>query len=116
MASWAGIGEAARLWRPFYERAPARGEGKTLTRTIRFLLFFIMAATLTVSAQTPDNHPSDKNPTLGAPDSAAVGVQKGSENPVAQVRLAKSWEYGPFVNWGTGIGDRSNFKFLWVGF
>ena len=37
-------------------------------------------------------------------------------NPVARVRDAKSWEYGPFVNWGTGVGDRSNFKFLSGGF
>jgi hypothetical protein len=37
-------------------------------------------------------------------------------SPVEQVREAKSWEYGPFVNWGTGIGDRSSYKFLSVGF
>lgn len=39
-----------------------------------------------------------------------------AENPVAQVRDARSWEYGPFVNWGTGIGDRSDYKFFWGGF
>jgi hypothetical protein len=27
-----------------------------------------------------------------------------------------SWEYGPFVNWGTGVGDRSDYKFFWGGF
>jgi hypothetical protein len=69
-------------------------EGITLTRTIRFLLFVIMAGSLTASAQT----------------------QNDSVNPVAQVRQAKSWEYGPFVNWGTGVGDRSDFKFLSLGF
>ncbi len=37
-------------------------------------------------------------------------------NPVAQVRNLKSWEYGPFVNWGTGVGDRSDYKFFWGGF
>jgi hypothetical protein len=37
-------------------------------------------------------------------------------NPVADVREARSWEYGPFVNWGSGIGDRANYKFLWAGF
>ncbi len=25
-------------------------------------------------------------------------------------------EYGPFANWGTGVGDRSDFKFFWAGF
>ena len=37
---------------------------------------------------------------------------KYADNPVAQVREAKSWEYGPFINWGTGVGNRSEFKFL----
>lgn len=27
-----------------------------------------------------------------------------------------SWEYGPFINWGTGVGNRSDYKFLWGGF
>jgi hypothetical protein len=36
-------------------------------------------------------------------------------DPVAQVRENKSWEYGPFVNYGVGIGDRSQYKFLWGG-
>jgi len=62
----------------------------------------MMAGTLTASAQTSDN--------------AAVGGHDAAVNPVAQVRQAKSWEYGPFVNWGTGVGDRSDFKFLSLGF
>jgi hypothetical protein len=36
-------------------------------------------------------------------------------NPVARIRNNMSWEYGPFVNWGTGVGDRSSYKFLWAG-
>jgi hypothetical protein len=36
-------------------------------------------------------------------------------NPVAQVRAHRSWEYGPFVNWGTGLGNRDNFKFFFTG-
>jgi len=36
-------------------------------------------------------------------------------NPVAQVRDAKSWEYGPFVNWGSGVGNRSAYRFFWAG-
>jgi len=42
-------------------------------------------------------------------DAAAV-------DPVAHVRGARSWEYGPFLNYGTGVGDRSDFKFFWGGF
>src|SRR5271157_4032125 len=36
-------------------------------------------------------------------------------SPVAQVRDAKSWEFGPFVSGGTGIGDRSDYRFLSAG-
>jgi len=36
-------------------------------------------------------------------------------NPVESVRYNKSWEYGPFVNWGTGVGNRSDYKFFWAG-
>jgi lipid A 3-O-deacylase len=71
---------------------------KELTRTANFLLFVLMAGGLIASAETPAD-------TAGA-----------AANPVAQVRQAKSLEYGPFVNWGTGVGDRSDFKFFWAGF
>ncbi|MGH9605069.1 MAG: acyloxyacyl hydrolase [Terracidiphilus sp.] len=39
-----------------------------------------------------------------------------ASNPVAQVRDNMSWEYGPFINWGSGVGNRSDYKFLWGGF
>jgi len=39
-----------------------------------------------------------------------------SSSPVAEVRQNRSWEYGPFVNYGNGVGDRSDFHFLWAGF
>ncbi len=38
-----------------------------------------------------------------------------ADDPVAQVRKQQSWEFGPFVNWGTGVGSRSDFKFLSAG-
>jgi hypothetical protein len=47
---------------------------------------------------------------------AAAQTPPAVDNPVAQVRDARSWEYGPFVNGGTGVGDRSDFKFFWAGF
>lgn len=37
---------------------------------------------------------------------------KPTESPVAEVRDGRSWEYGPFINWGKGVGDRSDFNFL----
>jgi hypothetical protein len=46
-----------------------------------------------------------------------AGSQRSVEtNPVAQVREAKSWEYGPFVNYGNGAGERSDYKFFLAGF
>jgi hypothetical protein len=61
-----------------------------------------MAGTMIAAAQTS-----------GGPKPAA-GPAAG--NPVAQVRNARSWEYGPFVNYGNGVGDRSQYKFFWAGF
>jgi hypothetical protein len=39
-----------------------------------------------------------------------------ADGPVAQVRNNRSWEYGPFVNGGTGVGNRDNFQFFRAGF
>jgi len=50
-----------------------------------------------------------------SPEGGATTATAATDNPVAAVRDARSWEYGPFVNWGTGVGDRSDFKFLWAG-
>ena len=47
--------------------------------------------------------------------SATPSGSDDSANPVAQVRKARSWEYGPFLNYGNGIGDRSDYKFFWGG-
>ena len=53
--------------------------------------------------------------TAESEDGAALPAPPAAVNPVAEVRNARSWEYGPFVNWGTGVGNRSDFKFLWGG-
>lgn len=45
-----------------------------------------------------------------------AAAQSPGNNPVAEVRDARSWEFGPFVNWGTGVGNRSDFKFFSAGF
>jgi hypothetical protein len=49
------------------------------------------------------------------PGAAPTAVDKSAANPIAQVRQDRSWEYGPFVNGGMGVGNRSDFKFLWAG-
>jgi len=73
-----------------------------LIRTARLFLLILLAGTVLAAAETPSG--------------AAPGSQAAADNPVAQVRQARSWEYGPFVNWGTGVGDRSDYKFFWGGF
>jgi len=52
--------------------------------------------------------------TSGGPATAAAPA---ADNPVAQVRNAKSWEYGPFVSYGNGVGgaQRSQYRFLSAG-
>jgi lipid A 3-O-deacylase len=37
-------------------------------------------------------------------------------NPVAEARDKQLWEMGPFLNYGQGVGERSDFYFLWGGF
>jgi hypothetical protein len=66
-----------------------------------------MAGVLAAGASIAVAQTSAGAATVTAPEAA---------NPVAQIRQDKSWEYGPFVNYGNGIGDRSNYKFLWAGF
>jgi hypothetical protein len=41
---------------------------------------------------------------------------KPIDNPAAEVRAQKSWEFGPFVNGGSGVADRSDYQFFWAGF
>jgi lipid A 3-O-deacylase len=38
------------------------------------------------------------------------------DSPVAEVRNARLWEMGPFAYWGTGIGNRSQYRFFAPGF
>ena len=80
--------------------------------TLRILFLAWIAGTMMAAAQTP---------TSGATGGQSPAVISGPgiqsiDDPVAQVRAARSWEYGPFVNWGTGVGNRSDYKFLWGGF
>jgi lipid A 3-O-deacylase len=69
---------------------------------------------MVAAAQRPGGRLSaSPNPTS---ESNQVIHRDHASDPVAQVRAARSWEYGPFVNWGTGVGNRSAYKFLWAGF
>lgn len=65
------------------------------------LLIASLSAAVTAMGQTPASPPANGG---------------DANSPVAQVRRERSWEYGPFANWGTGLGNRDNFKFFWAGF
>ena len=75
-----------------------------MTRIARLFAFVFMAGTMMAAAQTS-----------GGP---ATASGQAAANPVAQVRDARSWEYGPFVSYGNGMGgdNRSQYKFLNAGF
>ncbi len=45
-----------------------------------------------------------------------MGDDGAANNPVAWVRQNQRWEMGPFLNWGSGVGSRSGYKFFWAGF
>jgi hypothetical protein len=49
-------------------------------------------------------------------ETAAANGNKAAVVPVAQARQQPTWEYGPFINYGNGLGNRSDFKFLSAGF
>lgn len=62
-----------------------------------------------------------QTPTTGASAGQRPEVTVGPgiqslDNPVAEVRSHRSWEYGPFLDWGSGLGNRDNYKFFWGGF
>lgn len=72
-----------------------------MIRTAKLFLFFSLFGGMSAIAQTTQ--------------AAATVRDEPAGSPVAEVRNARPWHYGPFFNWGTGIGDRSDFKFVWVG-
>lgn len=89
-----------------------------MTRIAKLLVFALMAGALAAGAGIAAAQASG-GPAAGTGDKPAAtgaGSHNLPVNPVAQVRDNKSWEYGPFVNGGMGVGNRSDFKFLWAGF
>jgi lipid A 3-O-deacylase len=102
-----------------------------LKRIEGLVLFLLLAGTATVAAQAPQggfvlrgpyqqtmapDGTGEHTATLESVPSDLEGAPPETMNPVAEIRTNRSWEYGPFVNWGTGVGDRANYKFFWGGF
>ena len=94
---------AAFLWR--FKKFHS-GKGRTLTRIVKLFVVGLdggkpaAAGTGIAAAQTSTD---DGGATSSLRHTAEL-------NPVAQVRETKSWEYGPFVNWRNGVGDRARLQ------
>ena len=71
-----------------------------MIRIARLFAFILMTGTMIAAAQ------STGRPATPGPVAA---------NYVAQVRDARTWEFGPFVSGGTGVGDRADYRFLSAG-
>ena len=89
----------------------------TLKRLLKFSLVVLLAAGVVAAAETPKDGTSSSSQD-GAQVSAIIsggGISSLPENPVERVRTHQSWEYGPFVNGGWGLGNRDNFHFFSAG-
>jgi len=62
-----------------------------LTRTLK-VFFLLLCVSFVANSQTPE------------------------QNPVAQVRDHRSWEFGPIAYFGQGTGNRDQFRFFSAGF
>jgi lipid A 3-O-deacylase len=84
-----------------------------LTSTAKFLiLLFTASIAIAASCQSPK---ANAYIPIGTVMSGA-GISSDETSPAAQVRNNKSWEYGPFLQFGNGIGaDRSKYRFFAVG-
>jgi lipid A 3-O-deacylase len=88
--------------------------GEILRRVEGIVLFLLLAGAVMAAAQTGNGTAN----STGADQSTMMmgpGIHS-IPNPVADVRNNRSWEYGPFANFGTGVGDRSDYKFFFAGF
>lgn len=74
------------------------------------VLVMVVAATCAVTPKADAQAFSSSNGAV-----AAAPNVEDADGPVAQVRKNRSWEFGPFVNGGVGLGNRDNYGFFSVG-
>lgn len=77
-----------------------------MTRSSRSFFFALLMGTLVGASVSAAESPVNTSDATAA----------AQADPVAHVREARSWEFGPFVNYGVGVGDRSSYKFFAPGF
>lgn len=84
-----------------------------MTRSLKVLLLFLCAVG-TGGAQEWETSQPYRDPAVG--QHVVVGEAMNGVSPVEEVRERRSWEMGPFAYWGTGFGDRDQFRFFAAGF
>ncbi len=86
---------------------------------MNWCLLILVAAASLACAETP-NGASPHFPLESASQVSTTisggGLSSLPDNPVEGVRKSRSWEFGPFVNGGFGLGNRSDYGFLSLGF
>jgi lipid A 3-O-deacylase len=90
------------MWRPFLRIAYSQKHGrnsKLTSRFNRFLSLMLIIGSLLAAAE----------------HAKAAPAPQDTDSPVAQARDHQSWELGPFVNGGFGLGNRDNFHFFSLG-
>jgi lipid A 3-O-deacylase len=81
-----------------------------LTKISKFFLFALMTGSLVAG--------SPKAAAQMQPGANTVGlatIAPASDGPVAEVRKAQSWEFGPILESGKGMGNRSSYYFASAG-
>lgn len=83
-----------------------------MTWKLKYFSLILLASSIALHAKEPSDSGSNGEPAIDVPAQPAMKI---SDNPVAYVREHRSWEYGPFMGYGKGIGERSGFNFLFGG-
>ena len=83
-----------------YENCNEPGKGIDLYKLLISTLALVLALPLATAAIAESPEPAP----------AAMG------NTVAISPVSRKWEFGPFLNYGNGVGDRTDFHFFAAGF
>lgn len=79
------------------------------------LLF--LGAALAATAQPPDKPAAEASTAeVGQQVVVSDGMKSDPDTPVSKKLDARPWELGPIVDWGTGLGNRDQFRFFAAGF